>query len=190
MNLTGEKVILRTMEKEDRDMFSDLIKDPDTGKITGGYGCPLSYDRQMDWFGPLADSAGGLRRVIADRECPQKALGVIALSDIGPDRETGELYIKVVKSARRKGFGEDAVRLLISYGFGGLGLNCVESHILERNIASRRLFEKCGFRLEETCRSSLHGSDVGEKVCCYRIWADRSPESPRPEPETSERDSI
>lgn len=171
MNLTGEKVILRAMEEQDQDMLLNLIQDPYTVKTTGGYPCPASYEHQTDWFGSLSDPAGSVRRVIAGKTCPQEGLGIFVLSNLDPKGKTGEIYIKLLQSARQKGYGEDAVNTFVSYGFGTLRLSHIYAHILEHNTASRKLFEKCGFELEAVCESRLHNKDNGRKVCVYGIQA-------------------
>lgn len=48
----------------------------------------------------------------------------------------------------RKGFGEEAVRLLLEYLFKERGLRRVTAACDARNVASRRLMERLGMRLE------------------------------------------
>ncbi|RNF03545.1 putative N-acetyltransferase [Trypanosoma rangeli] len=52
------------------------------------------------------------------------------------------------RAFRRQGFGEEAVRLLISYAIDKLGASCFIAKILNTNTSSIRLFrEKLGFTL-------------------------------------------
>lgn len=169
MNITGNKVILRTMEEQDQEMLLGLIHDPEITRVIGGYSFPSSYDHQMKWFCSLEDSAGSLRRIIADKENPQTGLGVILLSHADSQTGTAELYIKLEKSVRNRGYGQDAVNVLVSYGFGQLRLNGIYSHVLESNTASRRLFEKCGFKQEGVSRNRLDQKEHGRHVCSYII---------------------
>ena len=68
MNIEGDKVILREMREQDKEMLLNLIKDSETEKVTGGYSSPVSYDHQMDWFRSQSDSARSLRCVVANKE--------------------------------------------------------------------------------------------------------------------------
>ncbi len=46
-----------------------------------------------------------------------------------------------------KGFGEDALRLLLTYGFRLLNLHSVELIVYENNPRAQRCYEKLGFRV-------------------------------------------
>jgi RimJ/RimL family protein N-acetyltransferase len=155
-DLTGEKVILRCVEEQDREMLISLIQDPETIKITGGYPCPETYDHQMSWFDAPSDLGGNVRRIIADKAQPQNGLGIIAFSGNGSQKQTAQIYIKLIKSARNRGYGQDAVRVFVSYGFHELQLNRIFCRILEHNTASRKLFEKCGFCPEGLCKDHTY----------------------------------
>lgn len=168
MDIAGNTVILRALEEQDSKMLKNLIEDPETAKVTGGYSASVSYEHQMDWFLSAQGPSLCLRGVIADRENPREALGVIVLSNVDSDKKTAEIYIKLMKSARRKGYGQDAVTALVSYGFSRLGLSCIYSSILEYNTASRRLFEKCGFRQEGIHKRGAGRDGRPRTVCVYR----------------------
>jgi RimJ/RimL family protein N-acetyltransferase len=49
-------------------------------------------------------------------------------------------------SARGKGFGTEAARLMLDYGFHALGLNAINLTCSEYNLAGRRAYEKAGYR--------------------------------------------
>lgn len=148
MNIAGKKVVLRTVEEQDRELLMTLIHDPEITKITGGYPHISSYDHQIRWFCSLSNFAEGLGTIIADREHPRIGLGVLILSFKDSEKGAAEIYIKLARTARRKGYGQDAVNTLVSYGFSQLGLTCIYANILEDNLGSRGLFESCGFRQE------------------------------------------
>lgn len=169
MDAAGDKVILRGMKEQDRELLLNLVEDPEITKVTGGYPCSLSCDRQMRWFCSLPESAGNLRGIIGDKESPAEGLGIIILSDVSSKYKTAEIYIKLIKSARRKGYGQDAVNVLVSYAFHELGLKQIYANILKHNLASRRLFEKCGFKQEGTYKSREYKEGRYRNVCKYEI---------------------
>jgi RimJ/RimL family protein N-acetyltransferase len=57
--------------------------------------------------------------------------------------------------ARGRGVATDAVRALCRWGFGTLGLGLIEWRAEVGNLASRRVAEKAGFRVEATLRQRL-----------------------------------
>lgn len=169
MELTGNKVILRTMEEQDQKMLFGLIRHQEVTRVTGGYSSPSSYEPPIQWPCSWEDSADSLRSIIADKENPKAGLGIILLSHVDPQNGIAELSIKLDKSVRGRGYGQDAVNALVSYGFAELGLNSICSHILESNTASRRLFEKCGFRQEGIQKGRTGQKGQGRSVCVYVI---------------------
>lgn len=102
MEIAGNKVVLRPVEEQDREMLMNLIADPEIVKVTGGYFSTSSGDLQMNWLRAMSNSPESLYEVIADRDNPRMALGIIILSHDKEERGKGELYIKLMNSARKK----------------------------------------------------------------------------------------
>jgi uncharacterized protein (DUF952 family)/RimJ/RimL family protein N-acetyltransferase len=67
----------------------------------------------------------------------------------------GDIGLWIGKPYHGKGYGTQAVRRVLAYGFGPLGMQKIESEVFLGNWASRRIFEKNGFRLEGTRRCSV-----------------------------------
>lgn len=166
-NIMGSKVILRAARVQDQGMFLGLTWDPEIVKVTKGYQSPVPGRYSINRSGFLRVSAGGLRRIIADQEDPEKGLGVIMLSDLNKENRMAQIQIKLLRSARGRGYGRDAVNTLVSYSFRELGLSCICSNILEDNTASRRLFEACGFQQEGMHESRADKNGHCRKVCSY-----------------------
>ena len=55
-----------------------------------------------------------------------------------------------------KGYGSEARLLLLDFAFSERGFNRIWALILENNIASRRMFEKCGYKTEGVLRQSIY----------------------------------
>jgi len=133
---------------------------------------PLIYQSPVTdtllWDGP--DSLEQFQQGLAERaqatlrgEChffiivehaTQQPIGSI---DIRPhsDYVRGEIGLWIGAPYHGKGYGTQAVRRMLAYGFGPLGMQKIESEVFVGNWASRRIFEKNGFRLEGTRRSSV-----------------------------------
>ncbi len=163
---------------QDRMMLQDLVQDPDIVKVTGGYGSAVPRMRWRGGFRPFLapDTPGILRRVIADRETPEKGLGIVMLTHMDSGNGMAEIYIKLAASARGRGYGRDAVDALVSHAFQELGLYQIHSSVLEHNTASRKLFEACGFWQENAHKGSVDGDGQCRTVCSYVIKKDASAE--------------
>lgn len=169
MVIAGNRVVLRSVEEQDQEMIRNLVADPEIVKVTGGYLPLTSCGHHIEWFRAMSGSAGSLYEIIADKGRPRTALGVIILSYGKSEVGAAELFIKLMRSARRKGYGEDAVNALVSYAFREQGIRHIYSNILEDNTASRRLFEKCRFRQEDIRKSNIYKNGSYRKVCRYGI---------------------
>ncbi|MBI4867775.1 MAG: GNAT family N-acetyltransferase [Candidatus Wallbacteria bacterium] len=54
-----------------------------------------------------------------------------------------------------KGYGSDATRLLVRYGFDRLNLNKIWLQVIEFNIGGRKAYENAGFRVDGRLRAHL-----------------------------------
>jgi len=55
-----------------------------------------------------------------------------------------------------KGLGSEAILLLSDFAFNERGYNRIWARILESNIASKKMFEKCGYITEGLLRQSIY----------------------------------
>lgn len=168
MYIYGDKILFRALEGRDNELLRTLINDPETEKMVFGASWPVSESDQQRWLTSLSPRADMLRCMVEDRNTGE-ALGTVILSDIDQRNGTAELHIKLAGTARGKGYGTDCVRTAVSYAFRELRLNCVFANILSYNIASRRLFEGCGFTLDGILRSRAYKGGRYVDVCAYSI---------------------
>ena len=84
-----------------------------------------------------------LRLVITSKT--DKPLGFIDLFDFDPHNKHAGVSIVLTEANRGKGYGKDALSLLMDYSFNELGLHQLYSNVLEDNSGSIRLFESVGF---------------------------------------------
>jgi RimJ/RimL family protein N-acetyltransferase len=60
---------------------------------------------------------------------------------------------------RGKGYGTEAMKLLLAYAFSGLNLNRVNLNVFSYNERAIRSYEKCGFKYEGTQREVIYKED-------------------------------
>ncbi len=86
--------------------------------------------------------------------------------DIRPDENNfrADCGLWIGEKFHGQGLGTKAIQELLRYGFSVLKLEKIEGFIFVGNLASRRVFEKCGFTLEGTirCRALKNGIKVDE----------------------------
>ncbi len=164
MNIIGEKVILRAIEPTDRDMFLNMINDPEIEEMVVGHSFPVSKLEQEKWIEGLAHEKNILRCVIAKKETPQEGIGTVIISDIDYKNGVAQIHIKLLtgEDVRHQGFGKDAVNTISKYAFDELRINVLYAEVLEYNEISQKLFLGCGFKKDGVLRQRAfkHGRFV------------------------------
>lgn len=147
ITLKGEHIYLRALEPEDLEFIYDLENDEAIWEISNTQ-TPYSQflikqyleNAHKDIF-----EVKQLRLVITNYE--KAPLGLIDIFDFDfKNRRAGIGVLIKQPSNRTKGFGKEALELLINYCFTHLGLHQLYCNIFEENKASIRLFENQGFK--------------------------------------------
>jgi len=92
-----------------------------------------------------------------------EAVGQVRLFDWSRFEKHAEVGYWMRRSCWGRGFGTEALRLICRQGFHRMHLRRIEANVVVHNIASARVLEKVGFRLEGRSRSAARLS---------RGWAD------------------
>lgn len=147
MTLKGEHIYLRALEPEDLEFIHTIENDESVWQISNTI-TPYSkflikqYLKQShkDIF-----EVKQLRLVISSYD--DVALGMIDLFDFDFKNSRAGVGILVKElNDRAKGFGSEALKLLINYSFTHLGLHQLYCNVSEENDISIKLFTKQGFK--------------------------------------------
>ncbi|AXP79115.1 Spermidine N(1)-acetyltransferase [Mariniflexile rhizosphaerae] len=147
MTLKGEHIYLRALEPEDLEFIHTIENDESVWEISNTI-TPYSkflikqYLKQShkDIF-----EVKQLRLVISSYD--NVALGMIDLFDFDFKNSRAGVGILVKElNDRAKGFGSEALKLLINYSFTHLGLHQLYCNVSEENDISIKLFTKQGFK--------------------------------------------
>lgn len=84
-------------------------------------------------------------------------LGQISFRNLDRRRSRAELGIELYPAHRGRGYGTEAIRLLLRMLFDEYGLKTVYLRVREHNLVARRVYEKVGFRYVKTIRWPLVG---------------------------------
>src|SRR5690554_3171 len=105
MIIKGERIILRAIEPEDKDLLLNIINDHETEYLLGGWSFPVSHKNQLDWINTLKDDKSNLRCIIQTNE--KKSIGTVILSDIDYKNGNAAIHIKIggENEYRGKGYG-------------------------------------------------------------------------------------
>lgn len=108
----------------------------------------ITKDQQKNWFAGYEQKRDDYVFIIeAPKEVP---VGSVSLYHIDLSKKTAEYgRIMIAKKHKRKGYGEDATKVLISYGFSKMGLNEIYLEVIKSNDRAINLYKKLGFTITE-----------------------------------------
>ena len=155
MNIKGKFVTLRAMTKADMPMICDMFNDPEMENLVVGWAFPLSLEQQETWFEKNIGDQKNFRFVIETEE--DGAVGIVTLTNIDWKNKHATHGIKLQnRKYRTKGIGTDAVMAIERYAFDELGLHRLNGAWFEDNIASKKLYMKCGWKEEGRYREYIY----------------------------------
>ena len=153
MNIYGEKVVLRALELKDMPFLLEMINDPEMEKMVIGWSFPTSEKQQLDWYNRIIGDQKNFRFAI---DYNGDFVGVSTLVKIDWKNRSADHGIKLCSNAPKgAGIGTDAVFATMKYAFEELQLNRLYGSILDYNIASQKLYSKCGWKIEGCYRQSV-----------------------------------
>jgi RimJ/RimL family protein N-acetyltransferase len=154
--LEGEKVILRGVRREDLKLYREWLDNPSVTKFLEMGWKPTSEQDLDAAHASLSGDADNIAFVIVDRESGDP-VGVCGLYLISWVARRAQFNILIGEpSAWDKGFGTQALSMLLDYGFGTLNLESVNLGVNSENKRAQRSYEKAGFVTEGRRRKFIY----------------------------------
>ncbi len=156
MKLKSEKVYLRAMDPEkdsatyarwQRDALYDRFMDSEIAMM-------FTPDQMKTWFEKRLDT---LTEMVIVRKSDDQMIGFIELA--GYDWHSGNAWLGIGIGEREnwgKGYGSEALRLLLRMAFLEWNLHRVSLAVLGYNERAKRSYEKVGFKVEGTLRGFVY----------------------------------
>ena len=144
----GDRIRLRAIEREDVPRFVEWLNDPE---VTAGLyvNLPLAAWDELRWFENLANREAAERPLAVEVRLPEggwKHIGNVGLHQIEKIHRSAEFGIVIgEKSYWNQGYGTEATRLTVKYGFEVLNLNRISLLVYETNPRAAHIYEKAGF---------------------------------------------
>ena len=173
--LSGERVYLSALEREDcRRLWKDTEYDfahPWEPLMVG-----LSDEKADEWFEDIQKAQGSTACRLGIFLPDGTPVGDAALQDIDWKNRSCSVGIGIARIENRgRGYGGEALRLLLSYGFDHLGLERITANTLRENAPARRSLERGGFVLEGVEREAVYLGGRRHDRCLYAVlradWA-------------------
>jgi RimJ/RimL family protein N-acetyltransferase len=161
--ITHGAIFLRPAERADLPLFVRWFNDDRTSRTLSTV-APMSLASEEGWFERTVAGQGkdGYHFVICLLE-DDRPVGTIGLFDLDLRNGNAGLGISIGDPAdTNRGYGTDALRALVSWGFDMLRLERIWLDVYAFNPRAKVVYERLGFVLEGTQRHAVfrHGSFV------------------------------
>jgi RimJ/RimL family protein N-acetyltransferase len=175
--LRGEQVVLRPIQATDRERLYALVEDFEVrARASNDPPMPLS----------LEEVEARDARLIEDRrtdaawfviEVEGEVIGMCGLHSIEPYHQRAEVGIRLGKPYWSKGYGQDAVRTLVDYGFRHLNLVKIGLRVLADDERAVGAYRKAGFEEEGRLRSHVWFDGERHDELVMSVFREGSPGS-------------
>lgn len=165
MKLQETDIYLDILSREDcKVLWNDFEYDFDNPAEELNLG--HSDEKAQDWFDEIQKLQGNRHIRLGIFKNDGTVIGDVALQDIDRVNRKCSVGIGMAKIENRsKGYGGQAVMLMLNYGFKYLGLERITANTLDINIGAQKLLSKCGFVLEGRERKSVYlNSEMHDKL--------------------------
>jgi RimJ/RimL family protein N-acetyltransferase len=146
-------VRLAPLDEADREPLFRWINDRELVTLSAAF-APVERSAHDAWFDAIRSRQDTAIFAIRLRGA-SRLVGSCQLHSIDPLHGTAELQIRIgERDVWGRGLGEEAVLMLLDYGYWELGLHRIHLHVLATNERALRLYERVGFRREGVLREA------------------------------------
>jgi diamine N-acetyltransferase len=146
VNIEGELVSLGPLRREAIHQYVRWMNDFSTTRTLAIQPRPMTLEQETAWYEQAATNEQEHNFSIFERSSG-RLIGNCGMFNIVLPHRRAEVGIVIGESdARGRGYGTEAMRLLLDYAFTAAGMHSVMLWVYEFNPAARRCYEKVGFR--------------------------------------------
>lgn len=153
--LKGTLVYLRPFEPEDADWWWRSINNDEEGRRLTGTQVAFTKAQIAAY---IERQAGDDTRVsfAVVRQEDDALVGEVVLNEIHRSNRSANFRVYVEASHTGRGYGTEAIRLMLDHGFGMLNLHRIELDVYTINERAAHVYEKLGFRREGVKRQNWY----------------------------------
>ena len=158
INISGEKIALGPARRDLLPLYQRWINDFEVIRTLGARLRPMTWEAEEAWY--VETSKSDTLFTIYER-ATMRPIGNTGLHDIDHLHRTAEFGILIgEKECWGKGYGTETTRLMLDYGFNGLGLHNIMLTAFSFNERGLRAYTRAGFR------------EIGRRREAFRLGGD------------------
>jgi diamine N-acetyltransferase len=153
--LIGEQVYLRPVNRDDLSYIKKWANDPELRRMTGEVK-PMTEKEVNEFYERTQEQSTRVWFIVVLKE-NELPIGEAGLLRMFPAWRTTDLTIIIgEKGERGKGYGTEAINLLLGYAFGHLNFHRVAVGVVGFNAEALGFYEKMGFKREGIQRDGYY----------------------------------
>ena len=146
INHTGSQVIVSSLRLEHTPILKKWFNDSELCKYMAPYSDSEEYSEEKIIEDFIIANHGDIDLIISEKES-KKDIGYCSIYDINRSNQSAEISILIgEKEFQGKGYGTEAVKIMLDTAFNKLGLNRVFATATRINKPSIKILEQTGFR--------------------------------------------
>ena len=156
--LTSQRLRLRKLDNEDVHQVFSLRSDDQVNFFLDRQPASSINDAQLfiDRINNNLDKNGLPYWAICLKENP-RLIGTICYFDFSPSDQSAEIGYELHPFYQKKGIMQEAIAIVIHFGFKVLQLKTITAFLSHDNLSSIKLLEKNGFKKDESFLSEGNG---------------------------------
>jgi len=145
--IPGERIFLSPMNPDDAELYTKWLNDPAVAMGLTMYPRMVTLPGERKWLEEAATRGSHDFAMVKRDEHGGRLIGNISLMDVNGVNRTATLGLFIGEAADRgRGYGAEAIRLLLGYGFNTLNLHNIQLHVNSDNHQALACYKKVGFR--------------------------------------------
>lgn len=142
--IKGERVYLSPIDVNDYAIYTKWMNDFETSRFIMQYTDLITEQGEKEYLENLSKEKYNYAIVLEEND---KLIGNVSLIDYDPLNQSAELGIFIGdKENRHKGYGTEAIKLILDYGFNYLNLNNIFLKVYDVNKNAINAYKKIGFK--------------------------------------------
>lgn len=142
--LLGDRIYLSPRNVEDVEKFTEWMNDFEVTDYIGRSGAIMSLEGERKYLQEDSNPEATFSIITLEED---KLIGTISLERINHLDRTATLGIFIGdKNYLSKGYGTEAINLILDYGFNYMNLHNIKLHVLSFNERALKCYKKCGFK--------------------------------------------
>lgn len=154
MQIATARLVLRPFRVGDEE---ELVAAADDRRVSihllDRFPHPYTFEDAVQWLAHVAAASPPTDLAITLDGRVIGGVGIERWGDVW--RFTGELGYWLGADHWGRGLASEAVGAFVTHAFATFGLERIEARVFAPNLSSRRVLEKCGFRLEGVMRRAV-----------------------------------